>query len=181
MLRFRSGSGFGRALILLFFAAFLSSATLAGHGAGKRRRKNRASPSPSPGQQGLTGIPLPIGQEAKGLVIPDFDLKGALRDRFQAGVAKRLDENHIQLRDLKMATFTPEQKSDLQIEMSDSVLNLKTRVLVSQKRTIVRRADFRIEGDSMEFDTKTRQGTLAGNVKMVITGQSDLIPKPNQK
>jgi lipopolysaccharide assembly outer membrane protein LptD (OstA) len=182
MLRFGSGPAFGRALILILLAAFLSSLALAGDGTGKKRKKNRnAAASPSPAEQGLTNIPLPIGQEAKGVVIPDFDMQGSLRDRFEAGTAKRLDENHIQLRDLKMTTYTPDQKNDLHIAMSDSVLNLKTRVIASQERTTVRRSDFRIEGDSMQFDTNTRQGTLVGNVKMVITGQSDLIPKQKAK
>ena len=79
-----------------------------------------------------------------------------------------------------MTTYNPGNKTDLNIDMSDSVLNLKTRVISSQQRTTVRRTDFRIDGDTMQFDTTTRQGTLVGNVKMVIIGQSHLMPKGSE-
>jgi hypothetical protein len=35
-----------------------------------------------------------------------------------------------------------------------------------------------ISGDSMTFDTNTRQGTFVGNVKMVITGNGEMLKKP---
>jgi hypothetical protein len=64
--------------------------------------------------------------------------------------------------------------------MQTSVLDLKTRVLTSQERTTVKRADFNIVGDSVEFDTGTRTGRMVGNVKMVISDQSHLMEKTNQ-
>jgi len=39
--------------------------------------------------------PLPIGHEAKGLVLPDFDSEGHLRGKFEAGIAHRIDQEHI--------------------------------------------------------------------------------------
>jgi len=44
---------------------------------------------------------LPVGHDAKGLVLPDFDVEGRLRGKFVAGSAKRVDENHIDFNDLK--------------------------------------------------------------------------------
>jgi lipopolysaccharide assembly outer membrane protein LptD (OstA) len=44
---------------------------------------------------------------------------------------------------------------------------------------MVRRADFNIIGDSVQFDTNTRTGRLIGNVKMVISDQSHLMEKAN--
>src|SRR6266700_836294 len=70
-----------------------------------------------------------------------------------------------------------EPQVDLQIDMHTSVLDLKTRVLSSQERTTIQRADFNIAGDSVYFDTNTRTGRLIGNVKMVITDQSHLTGK----
>jgi len=142
--------------------------------------KAAATASVSPGEQGLTNIPLPIGHEAKGLVLPDFDLKGHLRGRFEAVSAKRLDEYHIGFHSLKITTYTPENQPDLTIELSESVLNLNTRILSSNERTMIKRADFNIEGDSVEFDTNTREGKMVGNVKMIITSQSKLLPNQNQ-
>jgi Lipopolysaccharide-assembly, LptC-related len=180
MLRSRSGSAVGRALIILFLVTAVGSVGKAGDGKAKRKKQQQAEEkSAEPGAEGIN-IPLPIGHEAKGLVIPDYDLQGHLNNRFDAGVAKRLDDVHVQLRDLKMITYTPDKKPDLRIDMSDSVLNMKTRVISSQKPTTVRRADFRITGDTMQFDTITRQGTMVGNVKMVIIGESHLVPKASE-
>ena len=76
------------------------------------------------------------------------------------------------MRDLKMHTYTAEEKPDLEIDMTTSILDLKTRVLSSQERTTVKRADFELTGNSMEFNTSTREGTLVGDVKMIVHGRS---------
>jgi lipopolysaccharide assembly outer membrane protein LptD (OstA) len=90
-----------------------------------------------------------------------------------------MDEEHIGFQNLKSTTYTPENQSDLRIDMNTSVLDLKTRVLSSQERTTIQRADFNIVGDSVQFDTNSRTARLIGNVKMVITDKSHLTAKPN--
>ena len=146
---------------------------------GKGKPRGKAAPSASPSEQSLTNIPLPIGHEAKGLVLPDFDADGHLRGKFEAGTAHRIDEGHVGFKQLKITTYTPEDQQDLRIDMSTSVLDLKTRVLSSKARTTIQRADFNIAGDSVEFDTNSRTGRLIGNVKMVITDKSHLNEKPD--
>ena len=145
-----------------------------------KKKKNVPTASTSPAEQSLTNIPLPIGHEAKGLVLPDFDSDGHLRGKFIASTAKRVDEEHIQFQDLKITTFTRESQVDLQIDMQTSVFDLKTKILSSKERATVKRADFDIVGDSIEFDTNTRTGRMVGNVKMVITSQSQLMQPQNQ-
>jgi hypothetical protein len=142
----------------------------------------KATPTSSPGEQSLTNIPLPIGHEAKGLVLPDFDSDGHLRGKFEAGTAHRIDQEHVGFAQLKIITYTPEDQQDLRIDMSTSVLDLKTRILSSKARTTIQRADFNIAGDSVEFDTNSKTGRLIGNVKMVITDKSHLTatPSPNE-
>ena len=166
-------------LLLVSLFVFLLAPPLFGQSKGRKKRAT-ATPSGSPGEQSLTNIPLPIGHEAKGLVLPDFDLEGHLRGRFEAVSAKRLDEYHIGFRSLKITTYTPENQPDLTIELSESVLNLNTRILSSNERTTIKRADFNIAGDSVEFDTNTHTGKLVGNVKMVITSQSQLLGNQNE-
>ena len=144
----------------------------------KGRARTKAAPSTSAGEQSLTNIPLPIGHEAKGLVLPDFDGDGHLRGKFEAGKAHRIDLEHIGFEQLKITTYTPEDQPDLRIDMSTSVLDLNTRILSSKTRTTIQRADFNIAGDSVEFDTNNRTGRLVGNVKMVITDKSHLTAKP---
>jgi hypothetical protein len=146
---------------------------------GKKKAGTSATVGGSPGDQSLTNIPLPIGHEAKGLVLPDFDGDGRLRGKFEAGTAHRIDQEHVGFQHLKITTYTPESQTDLQIDMQTSVLDLKTRILSSQERTTIQRSDFNIAGDSVQFDTNSKTGRLIGNVKMVITDKSHLTAKPN--
>src|SRR5215467_4757508 len=39
----------------------------------KAKPRAKAAASATPSEQSLTNIPLPVGHEAKGLVLPDFD------------------------------------------------------------------------------------------------------------
>src|ERR1700737_5622122 len=99
----------------------------------KQKLLTTATPTASPGEQSLTNIPLPIGHEAKGLVLPDYDKDGHLVGRFEAGTARRIDQEHVQFQSLKITTFTPQNKIDLQIDMQTSVFNLNSHVLVSKE------------------------------------------------
>jgi hypothetical protein len=185
MLPFRSGRSAYWGGCLVWFLSIILSVLIAapqvsGQSKGRKKRaRTSGTPGVSPGEQSLTNIPLPIGHEAKGLVLPDFDGDGRLKGRFEAGTARRIDQEHIGFQHLKITTFTPQSQPDLQIDMHTSVLDLKTRVLSSQERTTIQRSDFNIAGDSVQFDTNSRTGRLVGNVKMVITDKSHLTAKPN--
>jgi hypothetical protein len=184
MLPFRSArlAHCGQFILLLsiLLLVLASALEVSGESEGHKKKQTRATPSVSPGEQSLTNIPLPIGHEAKGLVLPDFDGEGHLRGRFEAGTAHRIDQEHVAFQHLKITTYTPESQPDLRVDMQTSVLDLKTRILSSQERTTIQRADFNIVGDSMQFDTNTRTGRLIGNVKMVITDRSHLSGKTNE-
>src|SRR5438309_9216016 len=135
MLPSRSGlsanwSWFVWLLSILSLSLLISTGpALANPKGGKKSKGATATPSASPGEQGLTNIPLPVGHEAKGLVLPDFDAEGHLRGKFEAGTAYRIDQEHIAFQQLKITTYTPEDQRDLRIDMSTSVLDLKTRIL----------------------------------------------------
>jgi hypothetical protein len=187
MLPFRCGrsrkwSRFASSLSIWLALTFvLTSAAFAqGKSANKSKPvQPRRTASPRAAQS-LTNIPLPVGHDAKGLVLPDFDANGRLRGKFAAKTARRVDERHVGFEDLEIITYTPENRPDLQINMHTGVLDLKTRVLSSKERTTVKRADFDIVGDSVQFDTDQRTGRLVGNVKMVLNQQSQLIQKPGE-
>ena len=186
MLLFRSGRFASQSwlvcLMPFLWSIAVSASDVFAQSKGHKKKQARATmtSSASPGEQSLTNIPLPIGHEAKGLVLPDFDGEGHLRARFEAGTAYRIDEGHVGFQHLKITTYTPESQPDLRIDMQTSVLDLKTLVLRSQERTTIQRADFNIAGDSVQFDTNTRTGRLIGNVKMVITDRSHLTGKTNE-
>jgi lipopolysaccharide assembly outer membrane protein LptD (OstA) len=179
MLRFRSALPIlrGARLSFLCLLAFAFCVPMAE----AKRRKHSPAPSPSPQAKedlGLKNIPLTIGHEAKGLVLPNYDEHGNLVGRFEADTASRIDENHVRFTNLKMQTFDEHQKPDFNIAMTDAVLNLETRVIESNARTHIKRADFQIAGDTMHFNTKTHEGTLHGHVHMTIFDRSQLAGKP---
>jgi hypothetical protein len=185
---FRSWRARGRGALACSFIALLlfcalGGSALAQKGKGKGGKKPiTLSPTPggSPGEQNLADIPLPIGHDAKGVVLPDFDLDGHLRGKFVAGNARRLDQEQVAFTDLKITTFTPESETDLQIDLRTAIFNLKTKILSSRERGTVKRADFNIIGDSLDFDTDHRIGHMTGHVKMVITSNSKLIEKDKE-
>jgi hypothetical protein len=167
-------------LVSVLICVVIEAPQVSGQSKGRKKKAGTsATAGGSPGEQSLTNIPLPIGHEAKGLVLPDFDGNGHLRGKFEAGTAHRIDQEHVGFQDLKITTYTPESQPDLQIDMHTSVLDLKTRILSSQERTTIQRSDFNIAGDSVQFDTNSKTGRLIGNVKMVITDKSHLTAKPN--
>jgi hypothetical protein len=162
------------------FASLLSILVLSASAPARENEKKKpVSPSPgsSPAEKSLANIPLAVGHEAKGLVLPDFDLDGHLRGKFEASTALRIDDGHIGFRGLRIITYTPENAPDFVIEMTNSVLDLKTRILTSKERTTIKRTDFSVAGDIVEFDTNSRTGKLTGNVKMVIKQ----VPAPKKK
>jgi hypothetical protein len=147
--------------------------------AGGKHRK--ATPSGPEEDVGLKNIPLTVGHEAKGLVLPNYDLQGHLLGRFEAATAARIDENHVRFKDLKMQTYDQQEKPDFNIDMTVATLNLDTRVIESNQRTTIKRADFQIAGDAMSFSTMTHKGTMKGNVHMTIFNQKEIAGQAAKK
>jgi hypothetical protein len=172
MLPCRSGSHLFRGT-RLSFVVLLASSCLVVAGGPKHRR---AAPTPEVSKEGLglKNIPLTIGHEAKGLVLPNYDLQGHLLGRFEAAKAARIDENHVHFTNLKMVTYNQQEKPDFNVDMTDATLNLETRVIDSKQRTTIKRTDFEIAGDTMQFNTVTHQGAMTGNVKMTIFNQKEI-------
>ena len=50
------------------------------------------------------------GTKQKAWSCPISMRKGTLRGKFEAGTAKRIDEEHIGFRNLKITTYTPEKQ-----------------------------------------------------------------------
>ena len=114
-------------------------------------------------------LPIPKGHDAKGLKIPYFDeVTGKLQMTFTIGVANRLDEDHVRMSALQVETFNADGEREMLIDLPTSILDLNTRVISTQERVTIKRSDFEITGQSMEFNTETKQGKLAGNVRMLI-------------
>jgi len=183
MLPFRSGrAGFIRALAAFSLVISLGCAVFAAEKKSKSEGKKTPTPAPTvtpvkktrpKPEEGIKDVPITEGHDAKGLILPEFDKEGRLRGKLRAGVSRRLDEQNVQFQDVKFTTFIPEtQAPNLDITVSTAVFNIKTQVLTSNARPTVKRSDFEISGDSMQFEMLTRQSTLEGNVKMIVRGKA---------
>lgn len=136
----------------------------------------RAEPSPPPAEATPTpasksaedfDIPVPVGMPVKGIKIPHRNENGDLVMVLEAETAKKLDDTRVEMEKLRIEAFDDEGKK-IFVEMPHSVFDLQTRVLTGDKSALIRRDDFEITGDAVEFSTKTRNGTVRGNVKMTI-------------
>lgn len=182
MLPFRSGrAGIVSVCAVLLLLVFLTCAVVAADkkpkGEGKTPPTSLSPPAKKPVRpkpdEGIKDVPIPQGHDAKGLVLPDFDRLGRLRGKLQAGITRRLDDEHVEFRGVKFTTFIPEtEKPNLEINVEKAVLDLKTQVLTSDVRSTVKREDFEAAGDMMRFEMVSRLSTLEGNVKVVVRGKT---------
>lgn len=131
---------------------------------------------PAPPADDGSGINLPIaiGHEAKGVKLPYIDAKGRLQMNFTIGVVHRTDEVHLEMASLLIQTYDDEGKPDMVFDLPTSLYDVKTHILTSDHPVRIRRSDFDLTGDTMEFNTTTRQGVLRGSVRMLIFNRDEM-------
>lgn len=113
-------------------------------------------------------MPVPVGMPVNGLKVPQYDQDGKLLMLFEAATATKVNEEVVEMDSLKLEALDSEGQK-IFVELPQAVFNLKTNLLTGDKTATIRREDFEITGDSIEFNTQTRFGILRGNVKMVIS------------
>lgn len=138
---------------------------------GAVKKKEPATPEPKP--QGKLSLPLPKGQDSKGIVIPYTDGTGKKSMVFKIGTGRRLDDEQVSMIDLLIEIFDDQGVQEMTIELPASHLNLSTRTIAGNQSVTIKRSDFQLTGQSMEFNTETRQGWIKGNVKMIIYDLSE--------
>ena len=130
----------------------------------KDKKDNGKKDSKEPGQ---FNFPVPQGMPVHGIKVPHRDENGKLVMVLEAEVANKLDDQHIEMTNMKIDAFDDDGKK-IYIELPSSIFNLDTRILTGQTHALIRRDDFEITGDSLEFNIKNRQGTIRGHIKMTI-------------
>lgn len=148
---------------------------------GEKADKDKKGKDGQPKEKGKMDIPVSKDHDAKGLKIPYFDSAGKKQMIFTIGVASRIDEAHIGMTETQVETFDENGDSEMTIDLPKSELNVNTNVISTKKHVVIKREDFQITGETMEFNMKTRQGTLGGGVKMLIYNiQQELaaVPEP---
>lgn len=148
------------------------------------KKPDSATPAPSadgkPPEAGETpkpapklSLPLPKGQDSKGVTIPFTDATGKKTMLFKIGVGNRTDEENVKMTDLTIQTFDDEGQQEMTIELPNSKMNLATRIIEGDQSVTIKRNDFQLTGKTMEFNTETKQGWIKGDVKMIIYDLGD--------
>lgn len=132
-----------------------------------------------PSSERKIDLPVPIGHEVKGLRVPLRTSEGKMDLLFDMESATRLDDQNVEMHTVSIQTFDQQtSKPDAKIDLKKSVMNMETNVITSQDPILVTRSDFRLTGDGMEFNSKTHQGKVRGNIRMVIYNRNELQKRP---
>jgi hypothetical protein len=128
-------------------------------------------------------IPIPVGHDAKGLRLPMRNDQGKLQFVLDVEKVRRVDQANVEMHNSVIQTYDDQTGArSAKIEMIDSVMNTETNVVTTHDPVIVSRDDFRLTGDSAVFNTKTRQGKVIKNVRLIIYNRDELTKKtPEQQ
>jgi len=128
-------------------------------------------------------IPIPVGHDAKGLRLPMRNDQGKLQFVLDVEKVRRVDQANVEMHNSVIQTYDDQTGAQsAKIEMLDSVMNTETNVITTHDPVIVSRDDFRLTGDSAVFNTKTRQGKVIKNVRLIIYNRDELTKKtPEQQ
>lgn len=133
-------------------------------------------PAPQESTQGLGafGMLLPLGQRNLDVKIPSFK-DGLPSSLIRAGSMTRLDDEYMEMEKLDIRLFGESRDKDVRVQLVTGDYHMPTQLLSSEQRSRISREDFQLEGDSLVFDTKSQQGKMTGNVRMVIFDSSSFM------
>ena len=153
-------------LVCLCLAGPLTASEKKGKDSEKGKDKPKAKDKK--GASTELNIPIPIGHDAQGVHLPYYDEKGKLQMVFFIASATRVDDIHLQMQAVNIETYNQDGSREMSIDVKGSVLDLNTRIVTSNESATIRRTDFEITGDTMQFNTKSREGNMSGKVRMLI-------------
>jgi hypothetical protein len=123
-------------------------------------------------------IPIPVGHDAKGLRLPMRNDQGKLQAVVDVEKVKRLDQVNVEMHNTVIQTYDDQTgERSAKVEMINSTMNTETNVITTHDPVIVTREDFRLTGDAAVFNTKTRQGRVLKNVRLIIYNRDELTKK----
>jgi Lipopolysaccharide-assembly, LptC-related len=123
-------------------------------------------------------LPVPIGHEVKGLRVPVRNEEGKMQMQFDMETATRLDDQNVEMHTVTIQTYNDQTgKPDAKIDLQTSIMNLDTNVITTKEPVRITREDFMLTADGGEFNSKTRQGRVVGNVHLVIYNRNEFQTK----
>jgi Lipopolysaccharide-assembly, LptC-related len=130
------------------------------------------------GQGRRIELPVPIGHDVKGLRLPIRNDQGKVEMMFDMESARRLDEQNIEMHTVTIQTYNQQTfKPDAKIDLQSSTMNLDTEVITTKEPVRITRDDFVLTAESGEFNSKTRQGAVYGNIHLVIYNRNEFQTK----
>ena len=144
--------------------------------AGKDSKGKAGKPASDPGDEesGLQAARyMPLGKPNLRVKIPQFK-DGVLECLMRAGEMTRVSDDDINIKQMDIE-FVGDGDSEMKIELQEATYSLKDKLISSKNRAIVRRSDFTLVGDSLDFDTQNRHGRMTGKVRMVIHNSASLV------
>ena len=127
-------------------------------------------------------IPIPVGHDAKGLRLPMRNDQGKLQFILDVEKVRRVDQANVEMHNSIIQTYDEQTGApSAKIELLDSVMNTESNVITTHDPVVISRDDFRLTGDSAVFNTKTRQGKVMKNVRLIIYNRDELKKKPPEQ
>jgi hypothetical protein len=127
-------------------------------------------------------IPIPVGHDARGLRLPMRNEDGKLQFILDVEHVVHVDQANVQMHNSIIQTYDDQTGApSAKIEMIDSVMNTETNILTTQNPVVITRDDFRLTGDGAVFNTKTRQGKVIKNVRLIIYNRDELKKKDSEQ
>lgn len=127
---------------------------------------------------GSFGKVLPMGKKNLDVKIPSF--KEGKPDSFvRAGSMTRLDDNQMDMEQTDIRLYGETREGDLRVQLPTAIYDMSTQIMTSDTRSRISRADFQLEGDTLVFDTRSRQGKMTGHIHMIIYDAETLSKKPD--
>ena len=127
-------------------------------------------------------LPVPIGHEVKGLRVPVRNEEGKVQMQFDMETATRLDDQNIEMHTVTIQTYNEQTgKPDAKIDLQTSIMNLDTNVITTKEPVRITREDFALTAAGGEFNSKTRQGRVIGNVHLVIYNRNEFQTKSSNE
>ena len=122
---------------------------------------------------------MPLGRPNLKVRIPQSE-DGELQCVMNAEEMTRISDEDVDIKALDIELFE-EGKVATRIKLVDGRYSLADKLISTDKRAVVQRADFTLVGESMEFDTVEQRGTMVGKVHMVIHDSSKFKKKKQAK
>ena len=107
----------------------------------KKKNKKPKTDEEAPPKKGVD-VPVEKGHPSFKMKIPYFSNDGKRQMNFTIGVASRIDENHIDLKDLQIETFDENEKHEMDIVIPNSILDTETSVITTRQHVTINREDF---------------------------------------